>query len=72
MYKGYTMFRVAVQWVNLVTSESLRLGLLEIASDIGALASSIQNGVTGLKLEARNVSQLGSTLHDIFQSSAKR
>jgi glycosyltransferase involved in cell wall biosynthesis len=57
---------------GLVTREALQLGLWVIASDIGALAQPIQDGVNGRKVEARSVEQLARALQETLQSSANR
>ena len=57
---------------GLVTREALQLGLWVIASDIGALAQPIQDGVNGRKVEARNVQQLAKALKETLQTPANR
>ena len=49
---------------GLVTREALQLGLWVIASDIGALAEPIRNGVNGRKVEARNIQHLSKALQE--------
>ena len=47
---------------GLVTREALQLGLWVIASDIGALAEPIEDGVNGQKVEPLNVDELNEAL----------
>lgn len=49
---------------GLVTREALNLGLWVIASDIGALAQPIEDGVNGQKVEPRNIKQLAFALNE--------
>ena len=55
---------------GLVTREALQLGLWVIASDIGALANPIQDGVNGRKVEARNVQQLAKALQEALSTQS--
>ena len=57
---------------GLVTREALQLGLWVIASDIGALAQPIQDGVNGRKVEAGNVSQLAKALQETLNNQSIR
>ena len=57
---------------GLVTREALQLGLWVIASDIGALAQPIQDGINGRKVEARNVEQLAKALQETLNIQSNR
>ena len=57
---------------GLVTREALQLGLWVIASDIGALAQPIQDGINGRKVEARNVEQLAKALQETLHIQSNR
>lgn len=57
---------------GLVTREALQLGLWVIASEIGALAQPIQDGVNGRKVEAGNVSQLAKALQETLNNQSIR
>ena len=54
---------------GLVTREALQLGLWVIASDIGALAEPINDGVTGNKVAPRDVEQLAHAIRSTINHS---
>jgi len=53
---------------GLVTREALQMGLWVIASDIGALANPIEDGVNGRKVTPRNVPALIKALCEIIEN----